>query len=435
MSAGDRLGAGPTEADTHARPSVTAPEAGRALRTASRWWICGGAGLIAIIALGTAGAILTAHRNAVSLAQRELQNMAFVLAARANSEFDAIERVQRNLIERFEEGLASAGEFERKFSGTDVHAMLNEKHLGLPYIGAFSLVDAGGKLFNFSKLWPVPDIDASDRKSFVEFKSNRTLDFTVSEPIRNRLTGTWVFHLARKVHTVDGQFAGLVVATIEIDQFQRSFQSIVLGEGSSIALFRRDAMLLARYPRLDSMLGQTFRTALDKLDRKQNGAVRIVGTMEGKDRLLGVQHLVGYPFYVVVGLDTEPALAGWRREAVILAIFAIFSAGLVGVVTFLVVRQLSHQDRRSKQRLKQEKQRLDTAVNNMTQGLVLFDSSERIVVSNRRYLEMYGLSPVVVRPGCTLADLLTHRKEMGSFDGDVPVPQCAGRLRSPGSRD
>src|SRR5947209_18770034 len=94
MSAGDRLGAGPTEADTHARPSVTAPEAGRAPRAASRWWICGGAGLIAIIALGTAGAILTAHRNAVALAQRELQNMAFTLAARANDEFGAIERDQ-----------------------------------------------------------------------------------------------------------------------------------------------------------------------------------------------------------------------------------------------------------------------------------------------------------------------------------------------------
>src|SRR5437588_2781236 len=419
MSAGDRLGAASVGADAHARSSVAATEAGRALKIASRWWISGGIGLVAIIALGTAGAILTAHRNAVSLAQRELQNMAFVLAARANSEFDAIERVQRNLIDRFEEGLASPGEFERKFSGTDVHAMLKEKHLGLPYIGAFSLVNAEGKLFNFSRLWPAPNIDASDQNSFVEFKSHPTVDFTVSEPLRNRLTGSWVFHLARKVHTIRGQFAGVVLVTIEIDQFQKSFQSIVLGQGSSIALFRRDAMLLARYPRLDSIIGHTFRTVFDKLEGKQNGAVRIVGRMEGRDRLLAVEHLASYPFYIVVGLDTEPALAGWRREAVILLVVGVFSAGLVGVVVLLILRQLSHQDRRSKHRLKQEKQRLDTAVNNMTQGLVLFDAAERIVVSNRRYLEMYGLSSAVVRPGCTLVDLLMHRKEMGSFDGDV----------------
>jgi PAS domain-containing protein len=40
---------------------------------------------------------------------------------------------------------------------------------------------------------------------------------------------------------------------------------------------------------------------------------------------------------------------------------------------------------------------LDAALNNMTQGLCMFDASERIVVLNRRFLEMYKLSPQVVR--------------------------------------
>src|SRR5437588_6618297 len=107
MGAQDRLRAALAGADARARSGVIAPESGRALRTASRWWVSGGIGLIAVIALGTAAAIRTAHENTVSLAQRELQNMAFVLAARANSEFDAIQRVQSNLIERLEQGLAS----------------------------------------------------------------------------------------------------------------------------------------------------------------------------------------------------------------------------------------------------------------------------------------------------------------------------------------
>src|SRR5881392_562747 len=113
MSATARLGAGSSGASAYAHSSVIAPETGRALKTASRWWISGGIGLVAIIALGTAAAILTAHGSAVSLAQRELQNMAFVLAARANSEFEAIERVQTNLIERIEENLGLPEDFER----------------------------------------------------------------------------------------------------------------------------------------------------------------------------------------------------------------------------------------------------------------------------------------------------------------------------------
>jgi PAS domain-containing protein len=42
----------------------------------------------------------------------------------------------------------------------------------------------------------------------------------------------------------------------------------------------------------------------------------------------------------------------------------------------------------------------------MSQGLILFDSSERIVIFNQRYVEMYGLSTDVVRPGCAFRDLL-----------------------------
>ena len=56
---------------------------------------------------------------------------------------------------------------------------------------------------------------------------------------------------------------------------------------------------------------------------------------------------------------------------------------------------------------------LDAALNNMTQGLCMFDADERVVVLNRRFLEMYKLSPQVVRPGCTLMELLRHRREVG----------------------
>jgi diguanylate cyclase (GGDEF)-like protein len=75
---------------------------------------------------------------------------------------------------------------------------------------------------------------------------------------------------------------------------------------------------------------------------------------------------------------------------------------------------------RQSQRLETlEKQRLDIALDNMTQGLLVFDASERLVVCNRRYIEMYGLSRDVVKPGCMLRDLVEHRKQTGSYKGDA----------------
>ena len=70
-------------------------------------------------------------------------------------------------------------------------------------------------------------------------------------------------------------------------------------------------------------------------------------------------------------------------------------------------------------RLRERDRWLATAVNNMTQGLVMFDSAERMVVCNNRYLEMYHLSPEVVKPGCTLSDIIHHRIATGSLDRDA----------------
>jgi diguanylate cyclase (GGDEF)-like protein len=79
--------------------------------------------------------------------------------------------------------------------------------------------------------------------------------------------------------------------------------------------------------------------------------------------------------------------------------------------------------------LQAQNMRFDIAVNNMTQGLLLYDSLERLIVCNRRYLEMYGLSPDVVKPGLGFRDLIAYRKETGSFKGDVEA-FCSSVLRN-----
>lgn len=70
-------------------------------------------------------------------------------------------------------------------------------------------------------------------------------------------------------------------------------------------------------------------------------------------------------------------------------------------------------------RLRLQNHRLIDAIDNMSQGLNMFDAQTRIIVVNRRYLEMYKLSPEIVKPGCTLRRLIEHRKETGLFVDDV----------------
>jgi len=62
---------------------------------------------------------------------------------------------------------------------------------------------------------------------------------------------------------------------------------------------------------------------------------------------------------------------------------------------------------------------LDTALNNMRNGLLMFDGAGRAVVINQSYVEMYGLSPAAAKPGCTIRELLTHRIANGTFAGNI----------------
>jgi methyl-accepting chemotaxis protein len=70
-------------------------------------------------------------------------------------------------------------------------------------------------------------------------------------------------------------------------------------------------------------------------------------------------------------------------------------------------------------RVRQHNVEITTAVNNMSQGLCMFDAAARLVFANKRYLEIYRLSAETTKAGCTLHDLVRQRQAVGTFTGDV----------------
>jgi methyl-accepting chemotaxis protein len=79
-------------------------------------------------------------------------------------------------------------------------------------------------------------------------------------------------------------------------------------------------------------------------------------------------------------------------------------------------------------RLSAQHRRLSLAVENMSQGLNMFDARSRITLINRRYIEMYRLDPAVVKPGITLKQLIEHRKDTGLLAADVDVDVYVARI-------
>ena len=187
-------------------------------------------------------------------------------------------------------------------------------------------------------------------------------------------------------------------------------------------MHHRDGTLLARHPHVEEMIGRNFKTGpahQRALFDKEHGSTRLASPMDGRDRLISSRALANFPIVIIATTTVATALADWHEQIVFLVIVAGLFVLVIAALLFLVVRKLSRQHLASQQRLRLEKQRLDTAVNNMTQGLLLFDSSQRLVICNQRYIDMYGLSPEVVKPGCSFREVIAHRKATGSFVGDV----------------
>jgi diguanylate cyclase (GGDEF)-like protein len=87
------------------------------------------------------------------------------------------------------------------------------------------------------------------------------------------------------------------------------------------------------------------------------------------------------------------------------------------LITLLVVTYI-WKSRRHGEQLHAKNEQLDAALNNMPQALLMFDSTARLVISNNRYNEMYGLSPGTTKPGTALYDLIKRRQQSGTFSAD-----------------
>ena len=64
---------------------------------------------------------------------------------------------------------------------------------------------------------------------------------------------------------------------------------------------------------------------------------------------------------------------------------------------------------------------LDAALNNMSQGLVMFDAQQRLLISNRQYRALFGLPADLLYPGLPAREMLGLSRAAGNFANRDPA--------------
>jgi diguanylate cyclase (GGDEF)-like protein len=97
-----------------------------------------------------------------------------------------------------------------------------------------------------------------------------------------------------------------------------------------------------------------------------------------------------------------------------------------------IIDQLSLAQRQlegSQKELREQKLRLDSAMNHMGEGLCMFDAEKRLVICNDRYARMYRLPPELLRAGTPHSEIISHRITNGILKGGTS-DNAAGRMLS-----
>jgi len=387
------------------------------------WLTACGIVLIAGIIVGTIAAVGEFRERALTNSQRELENTALLLTRHFDQQFDDYQTLTSETLARLDfSRFASAEGFRDAMSGLGAHDRLKANVAELSYVGDANIYDADGELINSSGPWPPPAINISGRHYYQVFKTDPNPPRFLAEALKSFYGGNWTTILAHRLTGANGTFLGVMTRRFDPANYEKFFASVALGKGAAISMFHTDGTMLARHPHVEEMIGRNMRDAplLGRmLATGRPQTLRLNSPVDGVPHLAagGLSHSLPIAFVATRTIDA--ALTDWREQTRYLVIAAALLTSVITLTLFLIIRQIQRQSNEAQAQIEAERRRLDTALNNMTQGLVLLDASARMVICNQRYIDMYSLSTEVVRPGIGFRDLIQHRKDTGSFNGDV----------------
>jgi PAS domain S-box-containing protein len=308
-----------------------------------------GASLFVVITIVAACLSVWYLRGAqIADATHDAKNLTVVLAEQTSRTIQAVDLVAQEMqAMALASGVTNPDQLRQQMATQEINQSLGRRLQSLPQASAISLTDDAGRIINLSRTWPVPPIDVSDRDFFTYWHEHDTPGAFIGVPVINKFTHTWVITLSHRISGPRGEFLGIVLGVVELQYFEDFYRAISTNEGQSVSLFRRDGTLLARYPRVEEMIGQPISTKSQWYETVAagGGTYRTPGYVDGIQRIIAAEPLHEYPLVVAVSISESAALAPWRQQSIIIAV-GTFGA-IVGFA--ILFRALAVQFRRFSQ--------------------------------------------------------------------------------------
>src|SRR6185312_1512465 len=312
---------------------------------------------------------------------------------------------------------------------------LNEQNL---VIRDLSILDPSGREVNDASSTKTRLRDDSSSDFFTAHESEILPSLYIAPPTRNPATGTWSIIMSRPLLR-DGKRVGVVVAEVPISAFTNFFKSVVSTSETQVSLIFDGGTLIASDPHREELTGKRYPGAppvLALAGNRPSGLIRHATGPGGVSQIVSFRRIPGRPLIIMVARSRDDILTRWRQEcAGSIGAFVLFAI-TAGFLTVMVIRGLNRQQkitaglRDSEEQLKRQSSLLQLTLENMGEGLSVFDREGRLVIFNSRFLELLDL-PADLTADATLYEILEFQRARGDFgmsEPDIGVQERFDRM-------
>jgi PAS domain S-box-containing protein len=262
------------------------------------------------------------------LSELTVQNSATLLVKQVENEFDQADALVRSVGNRWA-GATRLGPAELVRLAHEVQFDVTIH----PLIKRIGVLDSEGEnLLNTGALAAAgaPRPNAADRAYFQRAKDGDR-GLIVDGPLQAKLTAEWSLILARRIERADGQFLGVVFATVPVAAIGEFFAKVDLGPSGVVNLRTADLAQVARVPAADGPKGEVgnrnVSEAVRELLRNQPGldryVFRTVAPLDGVERLNVTLKFDHSPFWLTVGRATNESAGHLLRTAATLGLVVV----------------------------------------------------------------------------------------------------------------
>ncbi len=383
------------------------------------WWAA--FVLLGVSATAVGWTIWELRSDAFQAAIAESGNIATVLAGQLSRSIQGIDAVLVETKRSTKDlDIDTPQSFRIAFNRRAMREALLEQLSRLPQAFNIAIADARGQVTVTTAAWPTPKINVADRDYFRDARTRTDGRISTSVPIHNRIDGQRTIVFARRLESLAGEFVGIIYCSVNTAYFENIYGSIQSVHSHRFTLRKWDGTILASHPDSPDLAGKKDDAGPQWHEAVANdgGGYSAPADADGGTNFVSVRTVPEYPFVVDISVTDRAALRGWHQRA---ATIGLGSAALLLCSIYLLVA-VTRQVRRlsnSEASLAQKSQQLDAALNNMSQGLTMFDERQQLIVCNRQYTELYNLTPEQAKPGTPFQTILDARVASGRVPEDA----------------